>query len=105
MRLLDVIQQLEDLTDERCIYVEEHAPWTAEIAVALAGEDVSLSTSRVEVEGVAFVYFLEVTIAKQAIEVWKHQRPDRTPSDTDKAEAVIHKAEHDSWLPLPEWLE
>ena len=44
-------------------------------------------------------YFLEVEIAREAIDVWRNWRGGRVPSLDEKLEAVTYYAENDALLP------
>ena len=44
-------------------------------------------------------YFLEVEIAREAIDVWRNWRGGRVPSLDEKLEGVTYYAENDAWLP------
>jgi hypothetical protein len=44
-------------------------------------------------------YLLEVSLARDAIQVWSDWRSGRTPNSDDKADAVIYYAEHDAYMP------
>jgi len=45
-------------------------------------------------------YFLEVALAREAIDVWRRGRPGRAPSLDDQVAAVRYYAENDAWLPV-----
>ena len=44
-------------------------------------------------------YLLEVSLAKEVVQVWSEWRDGRRPTAIDKCEAVIYYAEHDAYLP------
>lgn len=45
-------------------------------------------------------YFLEVALAREAVDVWGRWRPGRTPTLEDKVAAVTYYAQNDAWLPV-----
>lgn len=45
-------------------------------------------------------YFLELAIAKEAVEIWRAWRPGRSAALDDKLEAIVYYAENDAWLPV-----
>jgi hypothetical protein len=63
--------------------------------VATEGEDGSPPPSA---EGLR--YFLEVSIAKDAIRVWQQWRDGAVPSLDEKVAAVVYYAVNDAFLPL-----
>jgi hypothetical protein len=84
MTLRDVIDQLDQFADDQTIYAESAAS-TAEAMVASEPELAA-----------PLRYLLEVTLAREAVEVWETWRPGQTPSLEDK---VIYYAQNDAWLP------
>ncbi|MCT9094360.1 hypothetical protein N4G70_36845 [Streptomyces sp. ASQP_92] len=85
--LLDVLQSLDDQPVEATIFAAR--PWT------------STSVAVVEVldeppHGLA--YLLEVDMAQDVLEVWSSWRNGAEPDAQQKCQAVIHYAEHDSYL-------
>jgi hypothetical protein len=44
--------------------------------------------------------FIEVALAREAIDVWRQWRPGRSPTLADEVAAVIHYALYDAWLPM-----
>jgi hypothetical protein len=63
--------------------------------VAIAPED----GRSVPPEANGLKYFLEVEIAREAIDVWRNWRGGRVPSLDEKLEGVTYYAENDAWLP------
>jgi len=86
--LRDVIGRLDEFADDQTIYAESAAP-TAEAIVADEAEG-----------AVPLPYLLEVTLAREAVEVWAAWRPGQTPSLDDKVAAVLYYAQNDAWLPV-----
>ena len=89
--LLALLGSLDDLDPEGVLYAAR--PWT----YASQAECV-----RPDGEGAAhgFTYLLEVSGAIDVAVVWSAWRDGRTPTTQELADAVIHYAEHDSYLPL-----
>lgn len=94
MTLRDVIARLEEFEDDQTIFAESAAA-SARAVVAAEGEDGSPPATAAGLR-----YLLEVSVAREAIEVWRAWRPGRTPSLEDKLAAVLYYAEHDAWLPV-----
>jgi hypothetical protein len=94
MTLRDAFARLDDFEDDETIFAASATP-AARAVVAAAAADGSPPSSA---EGLR--YLLEVSLAREAIEVWRAWRPGRTPSLEDKLAAVTHYAEHDAWLPV-----
>ena len=89
----DVIERLDEFEDDETIFAESAAP-AARAAVAADGEDgYPLGTAH------DLPYLLEVSVAREAIDVWRAWRPGRTPMLEDKLAAVVYCAENDAWLP------
>jgi hypothetical protein len=86
--LRDVIGRLDEFADDQTIYAESAAP-TAEAIVADEAEG-----------AVPLPYLLEVTLAREAVEVWAAWRPGQTPSLDDKVAAVLYYTQNDAWLPV-----
>jgi hypothetical protein len=86
--LREVIGQLDRFADDQTIYAESAAP-TAEAIVASGRE-----------QAAPLPYLLEVSLAREAVEVWKAWRPGQTPSLDDEVTAVIYYARNDAWLPV-----
>lgn len=91
MTLREVIARLDEFGDDETIYAES-ANGSAEAVVAVEPEDGGAAAD--------LPYLLEVAAAREAIEVWKAWRPDRSPTLDDEVAAVVHYATHDAWLPV-----
>lgn len=94
MMLRDTLASIEQLDEDATIYAAE--PWTAAspAVVALEGEQEAMDALR---DGMA--YLLEVSIAREVIEVWAAWRGGRVPNPEECSEAVIYYAMNDSYLP------
>jgi hypothetical protein len=87
------LDHIDDLPDDFTLYVANSGPMSGEIA-ALAQPEPS--------DGAAptgFRYLLEVSLAREAIEVWSEWRSGRQPDSGDKADAVIYYAENNAYMP------
>lgn len=89
-----MIARLDAFRDDDTIYVEAPEP-SARAVVTTEPDDGSVPP---EADGL--VYFLEVHLAKEAIDVWRRWRGDKTPEVDDKVAAVIYYAQNDDWLPV-----
>jgi hypothetical protein len=92
MTLRDAFARLDDFEDDETIFAASATPAARAVVAAADGSPPSSA------EGLR--YLLEVSLAREAIEVWRAWRPGRTPSLEDKLAAVTHYAEHDAWLPV-----
>ena len=92
LTLRDVITRLDEFGDDVTIYVERPDP-AARAVVAMEPED-----GGVPPEASGLVYFLEVQLAKEAIDVLR-ARSERAPTADETFAAVIYYAQNDAWLP------
>ena len=92
--LREVIARLEEFSTDDTIYVESAAP-TARAVVATEPDDGAVPRAAAELN-----YLLGVALAREAIDVWGHWRPGRTPTLDDKVAAVTYYAQNDAWLPV-----
>jgi hypothetical protein len=90
-----LVDEIERLDDNLTIYAEANPDWT-EFSAAVACHDPLDGSLPMEAAGKK--YFLEIWIAKEVIEVWKEWRGGRSPSSSEKCEAVIYYAKNDSYL-------
>jgi hypothetical protein len=91
--LREVIARLDEFAADGTIYAES-AMGSAEAVVAREPEDATSAPAT------DLPYLLEVSAAREAIEVWGAWRPDRSPTLDDRVAAVVHYATHDAWLPV-----
>ena len=94
MTLRDVIANLEGFSAGDTIYAESSSP-AARALVASEPDD-----GEVPAAAAGLAYFLEVALAREAIDVWSRWRPGRAPTLEDKVAAVTHYAQNDAWLPV-----
>ena len=94
MTLRDVIARLDEFADQETIYAESATP-SAKAIVALEPEDTSPAAATP-----GLPYLLEISTAREAIEVWQAWRPGQSPTLEDKLAAVIYYAKNDAWLPI-----
>jgi hypothetical protein len=93
MKLSALRDRIDNLPDEVTIYVAntgELSPATLAVARSEPAEGLPPSGMR---------YLLEVSLAREAIKVWRDWRHGRSPSSHDKANAVIYYGENDTYLP------
>ena len=94
IKLINVIAQLENLSDKLTIYAARNPVWTSEsraiVRTSLEDEPITLELGSEEVE-----YFLEVSIAKEVIQGWKTNVSTK-PSPQEICEMLIHYAEYDA---------
>ncbi|WP_328414924.1 hypothetical protein OG470_21685 [Micromonospora sp. NBC_00389] len=90
MRLIDLVERLDQLPDEATIYAGR--PWSPEARAEAVVDDENQRPD----------YLLEVSLAREVLEVWSAWRGGRTPSPAEACAAVIHYAEWDAYLPVEE---
>ena len=93
MTLREVIARLDEFAADETIYAES-ATGSAEAVVAREPEHAAGAPPT------DLPYLLEVSAAREAIEVWQAWRPDRSPTLDDRVAAVVYYATHDVWLPV-----
>jgi hypothetical protein len=90
MRTLgDVVQGLAAARHDGTLYATR--PWTAASGAVVANEEHPPS---------GLDYMLEVTLARQAVQVWSESRQGAPPSAEDACAAVVFYAEHDAFMPV-----
>ena len=97
MTLGDVLSRLEELDDELSIYAERRPEWSPESRAVLV-DATDEASAPPEEEGLE--YFLEVDLAREAVEVWSQWRDGATPTPEDRFAAVTHYAVYDAYLPV-----
>jgi hypothetical protein len=90
--LRDVVGGLDELDDDAVIYTDGASP--AARASVVSGAEVEGAKA----DGLR--YFLEVALAKDAVDVWSEWRDGAEPTLDDKLMAVSYYATHDAYLPL-----
>lgn len=93
MALLDALAKIDEFDEEATIYAAK--PWSPTSATVIAVEGEETANKAIH-DGLA--YLLEVSIARDVIEVWSEWRGGRVPSDDERCEAVIHYAINDAYL-------
>lgn len=97
MTLAQLLENIESMDDDLTIYAAAEPLWdeSSEAVACREPDDASLPT-----EATGMTYLLEVSIAKEVVKVWSEWRNHRTPSASQKCEAVIYYAYNDSYLPV-----
>jgi len=90
--LRDVVNALDDLDDADVIYTDGTSP-AARAAVVSAPDAAEAKADRLR-------YFLEISLARDAVEVWSAWRKGAEPTVDDKLMAISYYASHDAYLPL-----
>lgn len=89
--LEDVLSRPHDLPVDAVVYAVR--PWSARTDAEVSDGDEP---------PVGHEYLLEVGVVLDVVEVWSAWRGGRLPTPGEAAEAVIHYAEHDAYLPVDE---
>lgn len=87
--LIDIVANLDDLDTSACLYVARPRTPTSPAAVVGRGESP---------EGLE--YFLEVNLARDAVEVWTAWRNGRRQTVGEMCEAIIYYADNDAYAPV-----
>jgi hypothetical protein len=90
--LRDVVGALLELDEENVIYTDGTSP--AARAAVLPETDAAAAKA----EGLR--YFLEVALARDAVDVWSEWRAGAEPTVDDKLMAISYYATHDAYLPV-----
>lgn len=91
-----MLDQIDSVDDELTIYASKQPQWTeaSEAIACREPDDGSLPS-----EALGLAYLLEVSLAKDAIRVWRAWRGNALPTSKEKCDAVIYYATNDSYLP------
>jgi hypothetical protein len=94
MTLREVVNDLEQLSDEMVIFAAKGVTWQVDSPAVLveSGDMDSIGTHLEDL-----TYFLEVSIAKEVLEVWSKWRAGRVPTEQQRIEALIYYAENDAY--------
>ena len=101
MKLIDLIDTLEEFDDNLVIFVPVDEPLQPSIDAITVLIDVYLKDEEPP-EGLE--YFIEVELAKDVIRVWQEWREGRVPDKHEKYQAVIYYAQHDAYMPTDEMI-
>ena len=97
MTLLDLAERLEQFDDNKIIYAKRSPDWSA-TSEAIVCDTPQVDSHPPEAQGLA--YFLEVSLAKETVQVWSEWRDGRQPTPAEKLDAMLYYAEYDAWLPV-----
>lgn len=92
--LLDLLPSHEDADED--LVVVARRPWTPGSDAACVDEDADERPPGLE-------YLLEVGLVREVARVWSAWRDGREPTPAELADAVVHYAEHDAYLPTEAW--
>ena len=94
MKLAELVQRLDSFGDDLTIYIESEKAWceSSEVLVVPRSKGNDLQNSHR-----TFKYFLEIDLAKEAVEVWSDWN-DRIPTNSEKCNAILYYAENDAYL-------
>jgi len=90
--LRDIVNELDELDEDATIYTDGRSP--AAQAIVLDVRDAATAKEA------GLRYFLEVALAREAIDVWSAWREGAEPTVDDKLVAIAYYAENDAYLPL-----
>jgi hypothetical protein len=97
MTLVELLANLRELDDDLAIY-SAISPYAGAGTAAVAAREPDDGTVPAEATGMG--YLLEVSVAKEVVDVWTHWRPGAIPTPNQMVEAVVHYAVHDAYLPV-----
>ena len=90
--LRGLVGHLDELDDDDVIYTDGASPAARATVVSTDAADSAKE------DGLR--YFLEVSLAKDAVEVWSEWRDRAEPTLDDKLMAISYYATHDAYLPI-----
>ena len=90
--LRDLVVALDDLDEDAVIYTDGSS--AAAEAVVIRASDAA------EAKAAGLRYFLEVSLARDAVDVWSAWRDGAEPTTDDKLMAISYYAKNDAYLPL-----
>jgi len=95
--LVQLIENLDQLDPAMTIYIQPGQGWTgASFAIAcFPSQDGSAPAKAMGMQ-----YFLEVSTAKEVVDVWKVWRGGQVPSLKERCAAIIYYAENDAYMPV-----
>lgn len=97
MKLTDLIQNLNNYSNDQVIYASSVKPWTGStnVKTGLISDLVDNNYTPPNME-----YFLEVSYAKEVLEVWANWRNGKLPNISEKIQAILYYVEHDAYIPF-----
>lgn len=96
MTLREILSSIDSFSNDLIIYARKDTEWDLDAeAVLVPMEELELSTGDDE----DMTYFLEVEIAKEAIDVWRSWRQGKEPGLSERVEAILYYAENDAYTP------
>jgi hypothetical protein len=104
MTILDVCANLDHVDNDGVIYARriegEFAPASEAAVVMLSRAEQDMPAREVAARRCPGLdYCLEISIAKEAVQVWSLWREGARPTPSERAEAVCYKANNDAWGP------
>lgn len=105
MTLYEVAEQLDTFSDDQTIYaVGYYEGWGPDTfaMVRVSPEDGRI---RQVFNGIEMCYVLEISLAKEVIEVYQEHHKTSAPSAGQKLQAIIYYAENDAYLPPDDEVE
>jgi hypothetical protein len=90
--LRDLVAVLDELDEDGVIYTDGPSP--AAQAIVVREDDAA------QAKAAGLRYFLEVALARDAVDVWIAWRNGAEPSSDDKLMAISYYATNDAYLPL-----
>jgi hypothetical protein len=90
-----IVARLDDLDEELIIYVVGRDNWTMSTPAMALPE---MPDGDVPLERDGLHYFLEVNLAREAVEVWSAWRDGRVPTLDEACAAIIYYADNDAYL-------
>ena len=97
MRLIDIVKNLDKLEDDLTIYVREDPPTSCLVEAVVVNQS---AHGQKPGAAVGFHYLLEVSVAKEVIQVWIDWSGDPEPSAQEKCEAILYYGANDAYLPV-----
>ena len=94
MTLREILNNIEQISDEHVIYARKDPEWDLDSSAVLLRLDDAVDVhSHLE----NLTYFLEIGIVKEVLEVWQQWR-GRKPNELERIESILYYANNDAYL-------
>lgn len=92
--LQDIVKDLDTIAADLVIYVTSPRDWTGATVASLLFHPAGQYPMQIGI----LTYFLEVSIAREVVDVWKKWHNNPYPTLEEQINAIIHYANKDAYL-------
>jgi hypothetical protein len=96
LRFIDLINKIDEISDDQVIYIMNNDPIT-EISEVITYSIKDVVDNKIDMHEMK--YLLEVSLEKEVIEVWINWRNGKRPSNQEKIQAILYYVDHDAYIP------